>query len=88
MTDTPRIRRARDWPFPIPQITAEAIDELVDAIERGDRWTGSLYDELDGATREMSDPDQETIIRNYYLLEEWAHTDTEAVPEERDGNGS
>lgn len=36
----------------------------------------------------MSDPDQETIIRNYYLLEEWAHTDTEAVPEERDGNGN
>lgn len=36
----------------------------------------------------MSDPDQETIIRNYYLLEEWAHTDTEAVPEGRDGNGS
>ncbi|WP_101455043.1 hypothetical protein [Bifidobacterium thermophilum] len=52
MTDTPHIRRARDWPFLIPQITAEAIDELVDAIERGDRWTGSLYDELDGATRE------------------------------------
>ena len=35
----------------------------------------SLYDELDGATREMSNPDQETLVRNYYLLEEWDRDD-------------
>lgn len=75
MGQTPFIRRPKDWPFPIPEITAEAIADLVDAIERGDRYLGSLYDELDGATREMSDPDQETLVRNYYLLEEWDHDD-------------
>ena len=53
MEKTPFIRRPEDWPFPIPEITAEAINDLVDAIERGDRYLGSLYDELDGATREM-----------------------------------
>ena len=67
----PFIRRPKDWPFPIPEITAEAINDLVDAIERGDRYLGSLYDELDGATREMDNLDQETLVRNYYLLEEW-----------------
>ena len=71
----PFIRRPKDWPFPIPEITAEAINDLVDAIERGDRYWGSLYDEFDGATREMSNLDQETLVRNYYLLEEWNRND-------------
>lgn len=46
MEQIPFIRRPKDWPFPIPEITAEAINDLVDAIERGDRYLGSLYDEL------------------------------------------
>lgn len=71
MEQIPFIRRPKDWPFPIPEITAEAINDLVDAIERGGRYLGSLYDELDGATREMDNLDQETLVRNYYLLEEW-----------------
>ena len=71
MEETPFIRRPEDWPFPIPKITADSINDLVDAIERGDRYLGSLYDELDGGTREMSNPDQETLVRNYYLHEEW-----------------
>lgn len=75
MNPTPSIRRPGDWPFRIPGITADAINDLVDAIERGDRFTGSLYDELDGCTREMDDPDEETLIRNYYLHEEWDHDD-------------
>ena len=54
MEQVPFIRRPKDWPFPIPEITAEAIN-----------------DELDGATREMDNLDQETLVRNYYLLEEW-----------------
>lgn len=70
MEQIPFIRRPKDWPFPIPEITAEAINDLVDAIKRGDRYLGSLYDELDGATREMDNLDQETLVRNYYLLEE------------------
>ena len=75
MEKTPFIRRPEDWPFPIPEITAEAINDLVDAIKRGDRYLGSLYDELDGATREMDNLDQETLVRNYYLLEEWDRDD-------------
>lgn len=38
MEQIPFIRRPKDWPFPIPEITAEAINDLVDAIERGDRY--------------------------------------------------
>lgn len=68
MEQIPFIRRPKDWPFPIPEITAEA-------IKRGDRYLGSLYDELDGATREMDNLDQETLVRNYYLLEEWDRDD-------------
>ena len=30
--DVSMIRRPQDWPFPIPQITAESIDELIDAL--------------------------------------------------------
>lgn len=75
MRKAPFIRRPEDWPFPIPQITAGSINALVDAIERGDRYLGSLYDELDGGTREMDDPDQETLVRNYYLREEWDRDD-------------
>ena len=75
MEQIPFIRRPKDWPFPIPEITAEAINDLVDAIKRGARDLGSLYDERDGATREMDNLDQETLVRNYYLLEEWDRDD-------------
>ena len=71
----PFIRRPEDWPFPIQEITAETINDLVDAIERGDRYIGSLYGELDGSTREMEHLDEETLVRNYYLLEEWNRDD-------------
>lgn len=54
---------------------AETINDLVDAIERGDRYIGSLYGELDGSTREMEHLDEETLVRNYYLLEEWNRDD-------------
>ncbi|THG27308.1 hypothetical protein E5991_01955 [Bifidobacterium pseudolongum] len=69
--DVSHIRRPEDWPFPIPGITADAINELLDAMEHDARFTGALYDELDGATREMDDPDQEQLVRDYYLLEQW-----------------
>lgn len=39
----PFIRRPEDWPFPIPEITAETINDLVDAIERGDRYMIALW---------------------------------------------
>ena len=35
--DVSMIRRPQDWPFPIPQITAESIDELIDALVTADQ---------------------------------------------------
>ncbi|OZG60721.1 MULTISPECIES: hypothetical protein [Bifidobacterium] len=70
--DVSIIRKPTDWPFEIPEITAEAIDDLIAAMERGERWIGRYLDDLDGATREMDNLDQETLVRNYYLREEWA----------------
>lgn len=69
--DISHIKRPEDWDFEIPAITAEAINDLLDALARDERWVGSLYDELDGATREMSNIDEETLVRDYYLLEQW-----------------
>ena len=70
--DISHIRKPEDWPFPIPEGTAEAINELLDAYARDQRWLGDLYDNLDGATRDISDIDEETQVRDYYLREQWA----------------
>ena len=32
--DVSMIRRPQDWHFHIPQITAESIDEMIDALHR------------------------------------------------------
>lgn len=68
--DVSMIKKPEDWDFPIPQITADAINDLIAAYARGGS-VGNELDDLDGATREMSNQDQEAIIRNYYLREEW-----------------
>lgn len=68
--DVSMIKKPEDWDFPIPQITADAINDLIASYARGGS-VGNELDDLDGATREMSNQDQEAIIRNYYLREEW-----------------
>lgn len=68
--DVSMIKKPEDWDFPIPQITADAINDLIAAYARGGS-VGNELDDLDGATREMRNQDQEAIIRNYYLREEW-----------------
>lgn len=69
--DVSGIRKPGEWPFPIPEITADAIDEYIAAYERDDIYLGDYYDDLDGATREMDDPDEEDQVRAYYLLDGW-----------------
>ena len=48
--DVSMIRRPQDWPFPIPQITAESIDELIDALHRdvSDSTLSIYYDAVGG----------------------------------------
>ena len=72
--DVSAIRRPQDWSFPIPQITAESIDELIDALRRGvsDSTLSIYYDAVDGCSREMANEDQEMMVRDYYLHDGWA----------------
>lgn len=72
--DVSMIRRPQDWPFPIPQITAESIDELIDALHRdvSDSTLSTYYDAVDGCSREMENEDQEMMVREYYLHDGWA----------------
>ena len=69
--DISLIKTADDWPFHIPEITREAIDDYLAALKRDDPSVGDYYDALDGCTREMSNEDEETEVRNYYLRNEW-----------------
>lgn len=60
------IRRSKDWPFPMPAFTAQAIDELVDAMERDDRNLDCYQDEVEGCARGVSaEHDREIYL--YYL---------------------
>ena len=72
--DVSMIRRPQDRPFPIPQITAESIDELIDALHRdvSDSTLSIYYDAVDGCSREMENEDQEMMVREYYLHDGWA----------------
>ena len=72
--DVSAIRRPQDWPFPIPQITAVSIDELIDALRRdvSDSTLSIYYDAVDGCSREMENEDQEMMVREYYLHDGWA----------------
>ncbi|WP_236717063.1 hypothetical protein [Bifidobacterium longum] len=72
--DVSMIRRPQDWPFPIPQITTESIDELIDALHRdvSDSTLSIYYDAVDGCSREMENEDQEMMVREYYLHDGWA----------------
>ena len=67
--DVSAIRRPQDWPFPITQITADSIDELIDALRRdvSDSTLSIYYDAVDGCSREMANEDQEMMVRDYYL---------------------
>ncbi len=75
--DVSHIRKPEDWPVEIPEFTADAINKLIDALANDARWTGDLYDELDGSTRDIVDPDQEMAVRDYYLRERWAREDSD-----------
>ena len=72
--DVSAIRRPQDWPFHIPQITADSIDELIDALRRyvSDSTLSIYYDAVDGCSREMANEDQEMMVRDYYLHDGWA----------------
>lgn len=61
------IRRSGDWPFPMPEFTANAIDELVDAWERDDRDIDCYMDEVEGCARGVS-PERDRQIYEYYLM--------------------
>lgn len=69
--DVSNMRNPEDWPFHIPDITADAIRELKEAYRTDSHFIGDELDDFDRSTREMSNPDQETQVRNYYLLEQW-----------------
>ncbi|GGI15211.1 hypothetical protein GCM10007377_14770 [Galliscardovia ingluviei] len=70
--DVSRIKGAHDWDFPVPEITAEAIDDFIAALARDERlFMDIYYDAVDSCSREMSNERDEMVIRNYYLGNEW-----------------
>ena len=69
--DVSSIRGPYDWPFSVPPITAECIDEFLDALRRDDPNISAYYDEVDGGSREMANEDDEMTIRAYYLHGGW-----------------
>lgn len=70
--DVTHIKGVDDWDFEIPEITAEAINDFIAALARDEHHFMDIYlDGIAGCSREMSDPDEEQIIRNYYLHGGW-----------------
>lgn len=68
-----RVKRAADWEFPLPPFLAQAVDAFADAVESegatipGHLDIGDYLMDIDSASRDLSDPDQERAIRDYYL---------------------
>lgn len=62
----------------MPEDTAEAINELLDTYPRDQCWTSDLYDNLDGATGDICDLDEEAKVRDYLPAR--------TMSEERQGN--
>lgn len=64
------IKRAKDLHFEVPEVLAEEIDNLVDAMERDDRMLDCYMSQLEGSRR-MVDDEYDMWLYNYYLLGGW-----------------
>lgn len=67
------IKRASDWPFPMPGYLADDIDKLVDAMARDDEFLDCYQDNVEGAARSVSE-EHDKQIYDYYLKGGW-HAD-------------
>lgn len=64
------IKRAEDWPFPMPDFLKKEINELVDAMTRDDENLDGYQDNLEGCARNV--PERENmILYDYYLRGGW-----------------
>ena len=60
-----RIKRAKDLHFEVPEGLAEAIDELVTAIENKDMFVGLYLDNVQAQARMVEEKYDEWINYNY-----------------------
>lgn len=67
---TKGIKRSKDLHFEVPAGLAEDIDNLVDAIERGDPMLDCYMAQLEGSAR-MVEEDHDRWLYEYYLLRGW-----------------
>ena len=71
MKDFSNVKRSRDWRIYLSSESAEAIDDLVAAIERQDLMNFDLYLEDCAASFRTQSPEDEAELRNYYLAGGW-----------------
>ena len=68
------IKRPKDLHFEVPEALADAINDLIDAMERDDRlFLDCFMDEVEGRAR-MVKEEYDDWIYNYYLNGGW-HAD-------------
>lgn len=70
------ILRPNELPFPVPEDLATSIQGYVDSLENNnDEFLDCWLDEIEGGARMLPD-DQDTWIRNYYVLGAWKDGNT------------
>lgn len=68
--DTSEMLRPEELPFPIPQVLADDIHELIDAIERDDLCVDCYENEVESCARKL-DEVHDMWIRRYYARGGW-----------------
>lgn len=64
------IKRARDWPFPMPEWFAAEIDELITAMATNSIYLDCIQDNVEGGARSVP-PEHYLTIHKYYLQGGW-----------------
>ena len=64
------IKRAADWPFPMEEGLAQAIDELLSAMGREDIFVGDYMDDVQGWARTLP-AELDGQVYDYYLRGGW-----------------
>ncbi len=68
--DTSGMLRPEELPFAVPKVLADAIYELIDAIERDDLCVDCYENEVESIARKL-DEEHDMWVRRYYARGGW-----------------